>query len=313
MKISLKDAVDLLNHGEVVALPTETVYGLAASLFHPEAINKIFLLKRRPLNNPLIIHAGNVDHLSPFIDYLPSHFEDLSKAFWPGPMTLIVSADKKKVPDQVRAGLSTAAFRIPQHELTRQLLEKTGPLVMPSANLSGKPSGTCREHVESDFGISFPILDGGPCTRGLESTILYFQDGKWKIVRQGALEAETFAVILGYIPEIVEGPKTDQNAPLCPGQLYRHYAPKAKLILKKEYENELKGIILGFEDRHYPQGLRVISLGYLNNPETIAEKLYAVLRQIDLEEIKEVYVDFSFEQRGILSTIAERLHRAARD
>ena len=309
MRVELETAATLLLNGNVVGVPTETVYGLAAALTHPDAISHIFRLKGRPSNNPLIIHVADASQIAPFAKAFPEDFDLLARHFWPGPLTLILPIDTAKIPEKARAGLPTAAFRVPAHPLTKELLQKTGPLVMPSANLSGKPSSTCPQHVEADFGPTFPVLDGGPCKRGVESTILYYDGSQWEIIRQGALAQEAFSAVLGYLPKIAG--KEEGEAPLCPGQLYRHYAPAAKLILTTEFQPSMEGVVIGFEGRAYPPACRLITLGPLSNPQRAAEALYAVLRRLDLEDISSAWVDMNFPPEGLWSTIAERLRKAA--
>jgi len=148
MRINLEQAISKIQLGEVVAIPTETVYGLAASLALPEAIQLIFDLKKRPLNNPLIIHVCSTSQIKEYTSELPPDFDRLADFFWPGPLTMIIPIQCHLVPQIVRANLCTAGFRIPQHPLAQQLMHFTGPLVMPSANLSGKPSATSAAHVE---------------------------------------------------------------------------------------------------------------------------------------------------------------------
>jgi len=310
MHVSLSEAVALLKSGKVVAVPTETVYGLAACLNCPEAIAKIFSLKGRPENNPLIVHMASPEKIKDYVSFLPPAFELLSKAFWPGPLTLVLSAIEDTIPEIARAGLPTVAFRIPSHPVARQLLEQTGPLVMPSANLSGKPSATCAEHVEVDFGIDLPVLDGGACHKGLESTILYWKANEWIIVRLGALAPEDFGSVLGYTPKVVVK-REEAEAPLCPGQLYRHYAPKAQLVLTTVISSDGKDVIIGFSDRKYPGGCRVFSLGDSSVPEQAAQRLYAVLRQLDLEGIDKAIVDINIPNTGLWLTLKERLLKAA--
>lgn len=307
MKISVEKACELLNNGQVVGVPTETVYGLAASLSHPEAIRKVFSLKGRPAKNPLIIHLYEAKQILNYIKEAPIGFKELAAAFWPGPMTLVLPVDVEVVPAIVRADLHTAAFRVPEHEMARQLLKMSGPLVMPSANLSGSPSSTSREHVEKDFGNEFPVLDGGECRKGLESTILFFDKARWVIVRQGALSPNYFEPILGYIPEIAG--KIQDDAPLCPGQLYRHYAPKARLRLTGLPESN--DVVIGFENRSYPKGCRLISLGHSSDPDTAAQRLYDVLRRLDHEGVEAAWVDMNFVDTGLWLTLKERLQRAA--
>ncbi len=309
MYISIEKAVEFLKAGEVVAVPTETVYGLAASIEHPEAIKRVYQLKGRPSSNPLIIHVSNATEINKYVTELPDGFSLLADAFWPGPLTLVLPANIDTVPEIVRAGLQTAAFRVPRHLLARQLLSLTGPLVMPSANLSGTPSATLVAHVEQDFGSNFPVLEGASCAIGLESTILVHTHGKWQIIRQGALAARDFEENLGYQPH-VSGPES-YTAPLCPGQLFRHYAPKAKLILRKEFSMAHGEIILGFSDKKYPEGNRVINLGISSNPSEIAEKLYKTLRSLDDNHISSALVDIDLPKTGLYLTILERLYKAA--
>lgn len=306
MRISVEEAAKLLISGKVVGVPTETVYGLAACVANEFAVADIYALKGRPANNPLIIHLSHFEQIYPYLKEIPPHFEVLAKNFWPGSLTLVLPIKEGEVPMAVRAGLSTAAFRIPKHELARRLIELTGPLVMPSANLSGSPSSTTYEHVESDFGEHFPVLDGGPCHRGVESTILYWQNEEknWKLARLGAIAPESFKCILGDVPV---GVKVEQ-APLCPGQLYRHYAPKAIL---KRISDDIQGVVIGFDDRDYGEGGRLLSLGNSNDPETAINRLYAILRRLDQESVTEAYVDMNFPEIGLWMTLRERLEKAA--
>lgn len=309
MRISIERAAELLKSGNVVGVPTETVYGLAASLSSPEAIRQIFILKGRPSNNPLIVHSADVENMSEYIDTVPEGFMALARAFWPGPMTLVLDARIEKIPGSVRGGLPTVAFRIPSHEIARELLRLTGPLVMPSANLSGTPSATRAEHVEADFGKHFPVIEGEGSRVGVESTILIFIDGQWQIIRRGALPPSAFADVLGYAPPF-RG-ISDDTTPLCPGQLYRHYAPKARLVLSERCMLAEKNVIVGYSDRSYPESNRILSLGRSTNPEEIAENLYSTLRLIDDLKIPSALVDIELPCDGLYGTILERLHKAA--
>lgn len=311
MDITLLQAADLLLSSEVIAVPTETVYGLAASLYKPAAIERIFSLKGRPANNPLIIHVADINDIYPFIIKLDPDFLKLAKSFWPGPMTLVLPIIEAKVPSIVRANLTTAAFRIPNHPLAIELLKLTGPLVMPSANLSGKPSATCRKHVETDFGSDFPVLDGGTCTKGLESTILYkdVSVNEIKIIRQGALSKEDIYNALKINAEIVK-PQNNEK-PICPGQLYRHYAPKAKLVLTTIFPENYQGVLVGYENRAYPKNSIFYCLGDLNKPESISKNLYMILRKLDENNVSEALVDINIPDTGLFATILERLQKAS--
>lgn len=298
MRVTLEEAAQLLKT-QVVAIPTETVYGLAASISSPDAINRIFSLKGRPRKNPLIIHLFSPDDIESYVESLPPSYDKLA-TLWPGPLTLILDVKVETIPSTVRANLRTAAFRIPALPLARDLLALTGPLVVPSANLSGRPSSTEASHVEQDFGLAFPVLDGGVCQNGLESTILSFSEGKWVVLRQGALPPEIFIPILGYAP-VINVPKDPLN-PECPGQLYKHYSPKARL-------SALEGeVVVGFTERSYPKP--VINLGSLERPEEVAHHLYDALRKIDEQGYNTAQVDLNFPETGLWSTIRERLTKA---
>lgn len=310
MHITLEEAASALKSGLVVAVPTETVYGLAASIDFPDAIEDIFRLKGRPSNNPLIVHVASAKEISFYTTQQPPHFSQLASTFWPGSLTVILPVDQDRIPAVARAGLPTAAFRVPNHPLTRELLEITGPLVMPSANISGKPSATTADHVEKDFGQGFSVLDGGACVQGVESTILYWEEPVWTIARLGALAPEAFLPILGYVPKIHQ--TTDgETSPLCPGQLYRHYSPHANLRLVDKVPSDLYQAVVGFEDREYAKNCRLYSLGTSSNPEMAAQRLYAVLRQLDLDDVKEAVVDMDFPHNGLWLTLRERLQKAA--
>lgn len=309
MRISIERAAELLNAGKVIAVPTETVYGLAASLKHPQAISEIFTLKGRPSNNPLIVHLPTSEQLTNYAKVLPPNCLQLAQAFWPGPLTLVVPILPETIPSIARSNLSTAAFRVPEHPIAQELLKLTGPLVMPSANLSGRPSSTTPRHVEADFGKDFPVINGGECLRGLESTILVWLEEAWVIVRLGSLAPEAFVKVLGYAPKVIE--REGSTAPLCPGQMYRHYAPKAKLTLVKTIPIKAEGVVLGFDDRTYPKNLRLISMGDSKDPETAGQRLYAILRKLDDEEITEAWVDIDFPNKGLWLTLKERLLKAS--
>lgn len=308
MRISLQTAADLLNSGQIVAVPTETVYGLAASLHHPEAIRAIFTRKGRPSQNPLIVHLSDISQVKEFVQNVPASFYALASALWPGPVTFVLPILPETIPSEARAGLPTAAFRIPSHPLILDLIRRTGPLLMPSANLSGRPSATLPEHIESDFGLDLPILDGGPAKKGVESTVLREQKGVWEIIRLGAMEPSQFEPLLGYIPAIVQPKKGE--APACPGQLFRHYAPSACLKPVTTFHSDTQGAIVGFSDRAYPQGCQLFSLGSSDAPEKVAENLYGVLRRLDREGIREAWIDMRLPSGGLWLTIAERLSKA---
>ena len=303
MIVSPEQAAALLHDGRVVAIPTETVFGLAASIHQPAAIENIFHLKGRSRQNPLIVHVASLEEVRVFSSSIPDGFERLAEAFWPGALTLVLPVKEELLSPLIRAELPTAAFRIPAHPTTQAILKKTGPLVAPSANLSGKPSGTSHEHIELDFGKDFPVV-AGEIQHGLESTILVLDGALWTIGRKGAIAKEAIEQVLGYKIHDTES----NEKPRCPGQHFKHYAPNARLILSQKPTGD---VVVGFSDRIYPDAKAVFALGNSKSPEEIAKNLYKILRLLDKKKIVAAEVDMNFPEEGLFTTIRERLTRAA--
>ena len=297
MRVSVEESVALLDGGDVVAIPTDTVYGLAASYHNSEAIQKIFTLKGRSKANPLIILVPSLESVFSLVKEVPQDFEKLVAEFWPGALTMVLPANEEKVSEEIRAGLPTVGFRHPAHPLTQQLLQIHGPVVAPSANLSGRPSATCPQHVEHDFGDDFPVLDGGTCQKGIESTIIGVQEKHWKVIRKGAITLSQLEDVLGY-------PVKESTATLPATSLT---IPRARLHLSKEsYDGSIKAV-LGFEERQYSGAEIVITLGSLKDEKSMMQRLHPALRELDERGITDVWVDMSFPRKGILVVIAERL------
>lgn len=312
MYVDIQTAAKLLLSSHVVAIPTETVWGLAACACDQNGIQEIFRLKKRPQNNPLIIHIDSLTTIFEAIT-IPAHtIEPLVHLFWPGSLTLVVPVYEESVLPTVRAGLSSAAFRMPKHEKTLKLIKETGPLVAPSANLSTRPSATIPRHIEDDFGKDFPILYCDKRPQGIESTILIFENEKWSVGRFGAISLEEIAPVLGYTPSFSQK-KSDQ--PLCPGQMYRHYAPKAHLHLAttpwSENIQEPYDCVLGFSDRIYKNAPHFLSLGKSTHPVEIAQNLFHCLRSLDYEGYTNVFVDFMIENSPAFFAIKDRLTKAS--
>lgn len=229
-EIEIRTYAEIINGGGVVAFPTETVYGLGASAWNPEAIAKVFELKGRPSDNPLIVHIANYGMLLNLAAEIPQNSRILMQKFWPGPLTLIFEK-KSQILDAITGGLNSVAVRMPDHAFALKLIQLTGPLVAPSANISGKPSPTKSVHVISDFGKSIPVLDGGSCVIGLESTVLDVRAEPFKILRPGRItskmifERTGIQVIEADLDEIFETTDT----PVSPGMKYKHYAPNANV------------------------------------------------------------------------------------
>ena len=224
----IKQAIPFLKKGELVAFPTETVYGLGASVFHTAAIERIFSVKGRPSDNPLIVHISSLDQVSSLAEDVPPSFFLLAHRFWPGPLTLVVKRNPS-LPSIVSGGHSTIAIRMPIHKVAQQLIAGLGePIAAPSANLSGKPSPTTAQDVLEDLQGKIPlIIDGGPCPIGIESTVLNLTSARPTLLRPGSIKKEELENAL---KEKIAFPTADTENH-SPGMKYRHYAPKAKLRL----------------------------------------------------------------------------------
>lgn len=233
----VEEAVTLLRSGNVVAFPTETVYGLAAPIFAPKTIQRIFEVKGRPSDNPLIAHISNFEQLAQIVQEVPPAFNRIAEAFFPGPLTIVMQKHPD-VPLIATAGLGTVGVRMPNHPVALELIEALGePVVAPSANRSGLPSSTEVGHVLDDFdGKIGAVLDGGPCAVGLESTVLSLLDPEHPIIlRPGAVTKEQLEGVLEI--EVKLASSSLQNAtPPSPGMKYRHYAPRAKVRLFSTWE-----------------------------------------------------------------------------
>ena len=235
---SIDRAVALLNSGEVVAIPTETVYGLGASINSPEAIEYIFELKGRPRTNPLIVHAANLEQAKSLFSNFPAELEVLANQFWPGSLTLVLPKSNK-VSDQITAGKNTVGIRVPNHPILLKVLEQTGPIAAPSANPFERISPTTAQHVSNYFpkGLKM-VLDGGPCQAGIESTIVGYENSRITVYRLGAISIEQIETLVGKVA-LHDGTKSKV---VTPGMSKKHYAPQTKTIVTKN--------ITEFIDKH---------------------------------------------------------------
>ncbi|TVR32633.1 MAG: threonylcarbamoyl-AMP synthase [Balneolaceae bacterium] len=225
MIISLDKAVELIRRGEVVAFPTETVYGLGANAKNVVAVQKTFDVKGRPADNPLIVHISDMNQVYELATDIPDSFKKLANHFWPGPLTMVLKK-QAAVPDIVTAGLDSVAIRMPDHPIALELIRNTGPLTAPSANRSGKPSPTKPEHIIEDYGDELPVVDGGSSKIGLESTVLDLTSKQIAILRPGAISAEMIKNLLK--TDVIESSDhTSDPLPKSPGVKYTHYKPKA--------------------------------------------------------------------------------------
>ncbi len=277
--LSLNKAVELLKQGKVVAFPTETVYGLGADAENPSAIQKVFEIKGRPADNPLIVHISSADMVQIFAKEVPDEAVRLMEVFWPGPLTLIFKK-KPAVLDAITAGLDTVALRWPRHPISQQLITMAGPLVAPSANSSGKPSPTKPEHVREDFGGDFPVVEAGETEIGLESTVLDVSRKPFRIYRPGSVSAEEIESVAGVKVE-TDGNQTNERNARSPGTKYSHYAPEAKVGWLDENES-LKAsdtlYLLHIKDTGF-EAENVFC--YKSNYGNMAHELYDRFRQAD--------------------------------
>ena len=290
---------ELIQNGELVAFPTETVYGLGANGMDGEAVNRIFEAKGRPTDNPLILHVAKKSDVKLLWAHVPKLANTLMDTFWPGPLTLIFNkADE--VPYEVTAGLETVAVRMPSDRTARLLIQKSGvPIAAPSANRSGRPSPTTAQHVLADMDGRIPlILDGGPCRYGVESTVLSLV-GEPTVLRPGAITREMLEAVIGPVrlaPSILN-PLGEREVAASPGMKYKHYAPDAEVhvvegepkpaakrirALYYEYEAEGRTVaILGTEQTIASyRNLNAYSLGDREEPETLCANLFRLLRDV---------------------------------
>lgn len=309
----LELVINSLKRGEIVSIPTETVYGLAGNALKEESVDLIFNLKKRPAFNPLIVHIPDVNFLDRVAENIPDPAKLLANHFWPGPLTLILKK-KASIPNRVTAGKDTVAVRVPNHPLTLELLKKLPfPLAAPSANPFGSISPTLAIHVYKYFGDKIPfILDGGSCKSGLESTIIGFENETPVLYRHGALALEKIKEVIGPVKELI---KNDQN-PQAPGMLSKHYAPQTETIRS---ENMLETIanfpnkkigVLSFQKIDLSEEIthqEILSeKGHL---EEAARNLYAALHRLDQLQLELIVVPY-FPNHGLGKTINDRLQRA---
>lgn len=309
---SIDKAAALLVAGEVVAIPTETVYGLAGNLFNPSAVEKIYTLKNRPRNNPLIVHVKDLEATLPLITEFPKPLQQLAEKYWPGPLTVLLKKSKL-VPDSITAGSDFVAIRVPAHPLTKQLLEQIPfPLVAPSANPFTRISPTKAEHVEQYFGDSIPcILDGGSCSVGLESTIIGMNNDTPLLYREGVLGKLLLESLIGPIEKF----NPQKNTILTPGQWPRHYAPLTKTILCKREEIMLHvkdntGIIIYKEPLLSVNTNQQHILSETGSLVEAAKNLYQILHHVDKQKYETIICEM-LPQEELGNTINDRLKRAS--
>ncbi|AKI97964.1 L-threonylcarbamoyladenylate synthase [Kosmotoga pacifica] len=323
----ISTAVEFIKKGELVAFPTETVYGLGANAFDPQAIRKIYLAKGRPSDNPLIVHVSSLDMAQELVIESVSSYE-IANRLWPGPVTLIFRKNKR-IPDVVTGGMETVGIRFPAHPIALALISRSGvPIAAPSANLSGKPSPTEEKHVLEDMdGRIACIVLGGKTLFGLESTIIDMTRNRPTLLRPGPVSPERLKDLLPelVVPEFVMAKQGYKGPALSPGMKYRHYSPDVELILvegtpeessKKIEElvkqSERKTVVLCTEETKelYPKNFDRIVLGSRENLYIVAANLFGALRELPAQGFQ-LLISEAFPESGIGLAIMNRLRKAA--
>ncbi|MCD7754722.1 MAG: threonylcarbamoyl-AMP synthase [Firmicutes bacterium] len=321
---SAKAAAQIIRRGGLVAIPTETVYGLGANGLDEAAVAKIFQAKGRPQDNPLILHVSEAKEIEKFCHSIPPAAYALAEAFWPGPLTMVLPA-RDIVPRRTTAGLSTVAVRCPDSAVTRQIIRLAGvPIAAPSANLSGKPSTTTAAHVLHDHdGKIDAVVDGGPCRVGVESTIVDLTEDRPRLLRPGGITPEQLIAILGMleVDKAVTAPVDHDAVVKAPGMKYRHYAPAEPVVIVSGSRQKAAAYI----HRHFVPGDRVLcfeeelplyqdcaplAYGREADVASLSAGLFAALRVLDDPAIHQVYARCP-EGGGVAYAVQNRLRKAA--
>ncbi|MBO3700185.1 L-threonylcarbamoyladenylate synthase [Roseivirga sp. E12] len=309
----INHAKEVLESGGLVAIPTETVYGLAGNALDSAVVTNIFNAKKRPSFDPLIVHVSSLDQAKEFVLEVPKEAEALASRFWPGPLTILLKR-KSSIPDIVTSGLDTVAIRVPAHGLTHQLLKSLDfPLAAPSANPFGYVSPTTASHVDQQLGHEVDyILDGGPCSVGIESTIVSFESEMPKVLRLGGLSVEDIEEVIGEVEVNIHS----SSKPDAPGMLKSHYAPKTEIVisddLNPEFRKGTKGMgALVFDE--YFDGISLENqfvLSETGDMNEAASRLFTGLRTLDQRPDITTIVTKFVPNIGLGRAINDRIKRA---
>lgn len=324
-----KKAAEALREGQLVAFPTETVYGLGADALNSEAVKSIYTAKGRPSDNPLIVHIADFEMLKPLVTGIKPDVQKLMSAYWPGPLTIIMKKTDI-VPDVTTGGLDTVAIRMPDNPVALALIREAGvPVAAPSANRSGRPSPTMAKHVLEDLDgrISY-IIDGGPCRVGVESTVVDMTVEPAMILRPGGITPSMLKQVLGSIEldKTLLGQKTVER-PKAPGMKYKHYAPKADVFVISGKEEDvakwfnravsedekagIKSVILAAKEHIQEYGLNnAISYGSIMNASEVASNIFRLFRECDHIGAGKIYVE-AIPREGIGLAVMNRIEKAA--
>ena len=319
----LEKAAEILKKGGLVAIPTETVYGLAANALNPTAVAKIFKAKGRPMDNPLIVHISRFEEIYRLVKCVPHKAKELADRYWPGPMTIILPKSDL-IPDEVSAGLPTVAVRMPSHPVARAIIEKAGlPLAAPSANSSGLPSPTTARHVMDDMcGKIEAVVDGGACDVGIESTVVTLATDIPRLLRPGGITHEQLEAVLGRVdidPAVLSELKEGER-PSSPGMKYKHYSPKAEVYIvngslpsfRYQLDSDFRDgdAALCFDGEESSLSVPCLSFGRKDHSSEQAHTLFDDLRKFDDMGAKRVFVRAPSAE-GVGLGVYNRLLRAA--
>jgi len=325
----IRIAAEYIRRGEIVAFPTETVYGLGADATSDSAVRKVFEAKGRPGDNPVIVHIASLEQLRTVATAIDDRALALADVYWPGPLTMVF-VKSHQVSYEATGHRDTVAVRMPAHPVALSLImESRRPIAAPSANVSGRPSPTSAEHVLGDLEGKIPlILDGGETAFGVESTVVNLATDPPTVLRPGPITPDELAGVIGEVRVAEVNPEDKEVIPEAPGMKYPHYAPKSPMVLvlgtpngmvdrisalgRGEHEKGLKVGVMATEEtkRMYPRDWTVISVGTRFNPYSIAHNLYTTLREFDNSRVDMIYAE-GFEEKGILLTVMNRLRKAA--
>lgn len=317
----IKEAGEILKNGGLVAIPTETVYGLAADALNPEAVRNIYKVKGRPSDNPLIVHISEFDEMIPLVKEIPESARKLAAAFWPGPLTMILPKTDM-IPDATSGGLDTVAIRFPANETARKIIAASGcPIAAPSANLSGKPSPTEFKYVYDDlYGKVEGIVDGGNCNVGVESTVITLAEKYPRVLRPGGVTVEELREVLGRVDvdDAVVHKLKDKEKAASPGMKYKHYSPKAEITIADVSLEDYIDLVnssedagaLCFEGEEKEIRGSFVTYGKEYDGESQAQRLFAALNELDEKGMKTVYARCP-KKRGVGLAVYNRLIRSA--
>ena len=317
-------AAQFIKDGGLVAIPTETVYGLGANGLDEAAVAKIFIAKGRPQDNPLILHVADADEIEKFCRDIPAAAYALADAFWPGPLTMVLPA-RDIVPKCTTAGLPTVAVRCPDNEVTREIIRLSGvPIAAPSANISGKPSTTTAVHVLHDHdGKIDAIVDGGPCRVGVESTIVDLTEERPRLLRPGGITPEQLLAVLGdlVVDKAVTSQLDKDEVVKAPGMKYKHYAPQSEVVIVagsrekasqyiRTHITENDRVLCFEEELELYKDCNPLPYGKESDVATLSAGLFSALRELDDPSVSKVYARCP-EGGGVAYAVQNRLKKAA--